>query len=80
MRERYDYQEPDPQPASAFVPRVKDRCICGEPFEWDGDVYQPRSPSCFYHGSRSRVLPPTARLWPDQRTTGVIKSRGPNRS
>ena len=82
-RERYDYQEPKPEeyPRSQFRPhQSRHGCICSPLFRHNG-VRQPYSPSCPVsgHGCTSRRLPPTARLWPDQREVGIVHSRGTNR-
>ena len=81
--ERYDYQEPEPQTTSEFVPEVKNGCICAKRIKIDGVEYQGlvRSPSCMVHTpSAERMYAPQFKLGGHQRVAGVVHGRGGSRS
>lgn len=78
-RERYEYQQPEESVSSAFVPIVKEYCICGPIFEHNGVWYKPCQPSCMKHGFKTIYEQPVSKLWPDQRTVGVQHSRSGSR-
>ena len=84
MRERYDYQEPEPQPATAFVPIVKDECICRrEGIVIEGIEYAGRltSPSCTIHTlTADRKYIAEFRYGGNSRTVGVVHGRGGSRN
>ena len=80
-RERYDYQEPDPQPATAFTPEVKYACICGPAFESEGQRWQPVNPSCVVHTlTADRKYIAEFRYGRNSRTVGVLHGRGGSRN
>lgn len=83
IRERYPYEEPDEQPQSAFIPIVKDECICRrEDIVIDGIEYVGRitSPSCTIHTlTADRKYVAEFRFGKHSREVGVVHSRGVNR-
>lgn len=80
--ERYDYEPESPTEHPAFTAEVRRKCICAKSIVIDGVEYEGliKSPSCTIHNpSPERLAVPVFRLGRNERTVGVIRSRGPNR-